>query len=320
MLILDGSVTMTIGGESREMREGDVCVVNRGVEHELHSSGGVVHRGARATSAARSHPGSRARPRARRPRRGRSTSSGERGHLRPRPRRLARGLVLGAGVPGWRRTATRRSRSTCPRRTHEAGLTQYAELTAAAMGDADDVVVVGHSSAPPRSPLVASLQPVRHLVFLCGLVPSRAGASPTGTARTSSSRASSATRARRGRRLVLAGPRPREALRLPRLLGRRRRMGGEPASRAQSAARHGSSRGRGRHTRRRAHVRPLPRRAVHPTRLMRVAFRASCWAWSRSSSAAAIRRSSRDPRSSPSAARPTRLSRPDFACSPTGLP
>jgi quercetin dioxygenase-like cupin family protein len=42
MLILDGSVTMTIGEESREMREGDVCVVNRGVEHELHSSGGVT--------------------------------------------------------------------------------------------------------------------------------------------------------------------------------------------------------------------------------------------------------------------------------------
>ena len=42
MLILDGSVTMTIGGESREMREGDVCVVNRGVEHELHSPRGVT--------------------------------------------------------------------------------------------------------------------------------------------------------------------------------------------------------------------------------------------------------------------------------------
>ena len=42
MLILDGSVTMTIGEESREMRAGDVCVVNRGVEHELHSSGGVT--------------------------------------------------------------------------------------------------------------------------------------------------------------------------------------------------------------------------------------------------------------------------------------
>ena len=42
MLILDGSVTMTIGADSRELGEGDVCVVNRGVEHELHSAGGVT--------------------------------------------------------------------------------------------------------------------------------------------------------------------------------------------------------------------------------------------------------------------------------------
>ena len=42
MLILEGSVAMTIGGETREMRTGDVCVVNRGVEHELHSPGGVT--------------------------------------------------------------------------------------------------------------------------------------------------------------------------------------------------------------------------------------------------------------------------------------
>lgn len=42
MLILDGSLTMTIGEESREMRAGDVCVVNRGVEHELHSAEGVT--------------------------------------------------------------------------------------------------------------------------------------------------------------------------------------------------------------------------------------------------------------------------------------
>jgi quercetin dioxygenase-like cupin family protein len=42
MLILDGSVTMSIAGETREMRAGDVCVVNRGVEHELHSAEGVT--------------------------------------------------------------------------------------------------------------------------------------------------------------------------------------------------------------------------------------------------------------------------------------
>jgi len=33
---------MTIGEETQEMGAGDVCVVNRGVEHELHSSDGVT--------------------------------------------------------------------------------------------------------------------------------------------------------------------------------------------------------------------------------------------------------------------------------------
>jgi quercetin dioxygenase-like cupin family protein len=42
MLILDGAVTMTVGAETRELAAGDVCVVNRGVEHELHSPGGVT--------------------------------------------------------------------------------------------------------------------------------------------------------------------------------------------------------------------------------------------------------------------------------------
>jgi mannose-6-phosphate isomerase-like protein (cupin superfamily) len=42
MLILDGSVTMTIGDRTRELHAGDVCVVNRGVEHELHSADGVT--------------------------------------------------------------------------------------------------------------------------------------------------------------------------------------------------------------------------------------------------------------------------------------
>jgi len=42
MLIVDGSVTMTIGDRTQEMRTGDVCVVNRGVEHELHSADGVT--------------------------------------------------------------------------------------------------------------------------------------------------------------------------------------------------------------------------------------------------------------------------------------
>jgi pimeloyl-ACP methyl ester carboxylesterase len=53
----------------------------------------------------------------------------------------------------------------------EAGLRRYAELTAEALGDADDVIVVGHSLGAGSIPIVASLRPVRHLVFLCGLLP-----------------------------------------------------------------------------------------------------------------------------------------------------
>ena len=52
-----------------------------------------------------------------------------------------------------------------------AGLTRYAELTAEAVGDADDLVVVGHSLGAASIPIVATLRPVRHLVFVCGLLP-----------------------------------------------------------------------------------------------------------------------------------------------------
>jgi pimeloyl-ACP methyl ester carboxylesterase len=52
-----------------------------------------------------------------------------------------------------------------------AGLTRYAEVTSEAIGDADDVVLVGHSLGGAAIPLVTSLRPVRHLVFLCALIP-----------------------------------------------------------------------------------------------------------------------------------------------------
>ena len=42
MWILDGSLTMTVGDETRDLHAGDVVVVNRGVQHELHSPGGVT--------------------------------------------------------------------------------------------------------------------------------------------------------------------------------------------------------------------------------------------------------------------------------------
>jgi quercetin dioxygenase-like cupin family protein len=41
MLIIAGSLEMTIGDETKLMGVGDVAVVNRGVEHELYSADGV---------------------------------------------------------------------------------------------------------------------------------------------------------------------------------------------------------------------------------------------------------------------------------------
>ena len=42
MWIIEGSVRMTVGDETSELAAGDVVVVNRGVEHELHSEAGMT--------------------------------------------------------------------------------------------------------------------------------------------------------------------------------------------------------------------------------------------------------------------------------------
>ena len=42
MAIVDGEVEVTVGDETRTLGPGDVCVMNRGVEHELYSAGGVT--------------------------------------------------------------------------------------------------------------------------------------------------------------------------------------------------------------------------------------------------------------------------------------
>lgn len=42
MVIIDGEVDMTIEGEKRTLRQGDVVCVNRGLEHELYSENGVT--------------------------------------------------------------------------------------------------------------------------------------------------------------------------------------------------------------------------------------------------------------------------------------
>ena len=42
MLMLEGELEMTVGSETRTLRAGDSVVVNRGVEHQLHSESGCV--------------------------------------------------------------------------------------------------------------------------------------------------------------------------------------------------------------------------------------------------------------------------------------
>ena len=42
MLMLEGEVTLTVEGETRTLTAGDTAVINRGLEHELHSPGGCT--------------------------------------------------------------------------------------------------------------------------------------------------------------------------------------------------------------------------------------------------------------------------------------
>jgi quercetin dioxygenase-like cupin family protein len=42
MLILEGDVTLTVEGETRTLTAGDTAVINRGLEHALHSPGGCT--------------------------------------------------------------------------------------------------------------------------------------------------------------------------------------------------------------------------------------------------------------------------------------
>jgi quercetin dioxygenase-like cupin family protein len=42
MAVVEGSVTMTVADETRELGPGDVVCINRGIEHELYSEGGVT--------------------------------------------------------------------------------------------------------------------------------------------------------------------------------------------------------------------------------------------------------------------------------------
>jgi quercetin dioxygenase-like cupin family protein len=42
MAVIEGTVTVTIGDEARDLGPGDVVCINRGIEHELLSDGGVT--------------------------------------------------------------------------------------------------------------------------------------------------------------------------------------------------------------------------------------------------------------------------------------
>src|SRR3954453_17455249 len=51
-----------------------------------------------------------------------------------------------------------------------AGTPEYAQVVLDALGDADDVIVVGHSMGGLTAPLVAVARPVRRLVLVAALV------------------------------------------------------------------------------------------------------------------------------------------------------
>jgi pimeloyl-ACP methyl ester carboxylesterase len=53
----------------------------------------------------------------------------------------------------------------------DAGCAEYARIVADSLDNADDAIVVAHSFGGLTGPLVAELRPVRHLVFLCALLP-----------------------------------------------------------------------------------------------------------------------------------------------------
>jgi pimeloyl-ACP methyl ester carboxylesterase len=53
----------------------------------------------------------------------------------------------------------------------DAGCGEYARIVADSLESADDVILVAHSFGGLTGPLVAELRPVRHLVYLCALLP-----------------------------------------------------------------------------------------------------------------------------------------------------
>jgi pimeloyl-ACP methyl ester carboxylesterase len=89
-------------------------------------------------------------------------------------------LIHGAWHGGWawegvvrelERAGHRAVAPDLPSEDLEADAPDYARVVLEALGDAEDVVVVGHSLGGLTAPLVAAARPVRQLVLLAALLP-----------------------------------------------------------------------------------------------------------------------------------------------------
>ncbi len=95
-------------------------------------------------------------------------------------------LIHGGGGSGWewhlveaelRAHGHRTVAPDLPADDDSATLGDYADAVVEALGDADDVIVVGHSFGAFTAPLVAQRRPVAELVLIAGMVP-KPGESP----------------------------------------------------------------------------------------------------------------------------------------------
>jgi pimeloyl-ACP methyl ester carboxylesterase len=89
-------------------------------------------------------------------------------------------LIPGAGGVGWywsrlvpllEKAGHRAIAVDLPGADENAGLAEYADITVAAAGDAEDVVLVAQSLGGFTAPLVCARIPVRELVFVNAMIP-----------------------------------------------------------------------------------------------------------------------------------------------------
>lgn len=81
------------------------------------------------------------------------------------------GWCWDAVIPALTRAGHRAVAPDLPIEDPDAGALAYARVVCDSVGDAADVVVVGHSLGGLVVPVVAALRPVRRMVFVAGLVP-----------------------------------------------------------------------------------------------------------------------------------------------------